>query len=107
MARCSCGRCGKCAVSRHGPASARVAARHFNPFNNLRRCDERRPGMKTHTMFLRLAAFAMALAIAPSAFAQAWPTKPVRLVAAFPPGTPGDVIARLVQPALQATWNQP
>jgi len=45
--------------------------------------------------------------MAPSAFAQAWPTRPVRLVAAFPPGTPGDVIARLIQPALQAAWNQP
>lgn len=63
--------------------------------------------MKANTPLLRLAAFAMALAIAPSAFAQAWPTKPVRLVAAFPPGTPGDVIARLIQPALQAAWNQP
>lgn len=63
--------------------------------------------MKVSTPLLRLAALAMALAVPPSAFAQAWPTKPVRLVAAFPPGTPGDVIARLIQPALQAAWNQP
>ena len=63
--------------------------------------------MKATTLLLRLSALAMALAIAPSAIAQAWPAKPVRLVAAFPPGTPGDVIARLIQPALQATWNQP
>ncbi len=39
--------------------------------------------------------------------AQTWPTKPVRVVASFPPGTPGDVIARLIQPALQAAWKQP
>ena len=63
--------------------------------------------MKVNTPLLRLAVLAIALAMAPSAFAQAWPTKPVRLVAAFPPGTPGDVIARLIQPALQAAWNQP
>ena len=62
--------------------------------------------MKVNTPLLRLAVLAIALAMAPSAFAQAWPTKPVRLVAAFPPGTPGDVIARLIQPALQAAWNQ-
>ncbi|BEP38614.1 tripartite tricarboxylate transporter substrate binding protein (plasmid) [Variovorax sp. V59] len=64
--------------------------------------------MRTTTaLLLRLPAIAMALAIVPPAYAQAWPTKPVRLVAAFPPGTPGDVIARLIQPALQATWGQP
>jgi tripartite-type tricarboxylate transporter receptor subunit TctC len=64
--------------------------------------------MKATTAFLlRLSGIAMALAIVSPAYAQAWPTKPVRLVAAFPPGTPGDVIARLIQPALQATWGHP
>jgi tripartite-type tricarboxylate transporter receptor subunit TctC len=38
--------------------------------------------------------------------AQAWPDKPVRLLVAFPPGAPGDVIARLVQPALQRALGQ-
>lgn len=38
--------------------------------------------------------------------AQSWPTKPVRIIAAFPPGTPGDMIARMIQPQLQATWGQ-
>jgi tripartite-type tricarboxylate transporter receptor subunit TctC len=38
--------------------------------------------------------------------AHAWPDKPVRLVAAFPPGAPGDVIARLVQPSLQQALGQ-
>ena len=41
------------------------------------------------------------------ASAQSWPTKPVRIIAAFPPGTPGDMIARLIQPQLQASWGQP
>jgi tripartite-type tricarboxylate transporter receptor subunit TctC len=58
-------------------------------------------------LLLRISAMAIALAIAPVAYAQAWPTKPVRLIAAFPPGTPGDIIARLIQPALQAAWAQP
>ena len=45
-------------------------------------------------------------AAAPAAFAQTWPTKPVRIVVSFPPGTPGDVIARLIQPTLQSAWGQ-
>lgn len=52
------------------------------------------------------AAALLAFAMAPCASAQNWPTKPVRLVAAFPPGTPGDIIARLIQPSLQQRWGQ-
>src|SRR5574337_35235 len=37
----------------------------------------------------------------------AWPDKPVKLLDSFPPGTPGDVIARLVQPSLQKSLGQP
>jgi tripartite-type tricarboxylate transporter receptor subunit TctC len=50
--------------------------------------------MRVSAPLLRLAVLATALAIAPSAFAQAWPTRPVRLVAAFPPATPGDDSAK-------------
>ena len=39
--------------------------------------------------------------------AHAWPDKPVRLLVAFPPGAPGDVIARLMQPSLQQALGQP
>ena len=41
------------------------------------------------------------------AAAQAWPTKPVKLLVAFPPGAPGDVVARLIQPQLQQALGQP
>nr|WP_315236836.1 tripartite tricarboxylate transporter substrate-binding protein [uncultured Albidiferax sp.] len=54
-----------------------------------------------------LPVIAAALALFGPVHAQTWPTKPVRMVASFPPGTPGDVIARLIQPALQAAWKQP
>ena len=47
------------------------------------------------------------LALAAVAQAQSWPTKPVRLLVAFPAGAPGDVIARLLQPQLQQALGQP
>jgi tripartite-type tricarboxylate transporter receptor subunit TctC len=57
---------------------------------------------------LKLGAATVALAALPTlASAQAaWPTMPVRLLDAFPPGAPGDLIARLIQPALQKSLGQ-
>jgi tripartite-type tricarboxylate transporter receptor subunit TctC len=56
----------------------------------------------------RLAGAALALAaLAPNAaFADNWPSRPVRLVVSFPPGAPGDIVARLVQPQLQQALGQ-
>jgi tripartite-type tricarboxylate transporter receptor subunit TctC len=57
---------------------------------------------------LKTALAALILASAPlGALAQAWPTQPVKLLDAFPPGAPGDLIARLIQPALQKELGQP
>ncbi|MES2635631.1 MAG: tripartite tricarboxylate transporter substrate binding protein [Pseudomonadota bacterium] len=57
----------------------------------------------------RLAAAALlplALA-APSAFAQAWPSKPIRVIVSFPPGGAADQIARAISQPLQEVLGQP
>ena len=40
-------------------------------------------------------------------FAQAWPTKPVRLIVAYPPGGATDTQARIVGQKLTERWGQP
>ncbi len=55
-----------------------------------------------------LLALGPALALPSIASAQApFPDRPVRLVIAFPPGGPTDLIGRLLGQRLSAVWNQP
>ena len=56
---------------------------------------------------LSVMAGAALLAAAPAAFAQAWPTKPVRIVIGAPPGGTADIVARLLAEGLQKEWGQP
>jgi tripartite-type tricarboxylate transporter receptor subunit TctC len=55
----------------------------------------------------RLFAFFLAALIAQSAFGQAWPSKPLRLIVTFPPGGTSDIAARLVGERLGARLGQP
>jgi tripartite-type tricarboxylate transporter receptor subunit TctC len=59
---------------------------------------------------IRIAALAFATSAHMAAFAQdskPWPQKTVRIVIPTAPGAPIDIIARLLQPKLQAQWGQP
>lgn len=47
------------------------------------------------------------LAFAGSAGAQAWPSKPLRIVVSFPPGTTPDTVARVIAPRMQDALGQP
>jgi tripartite-type tricarboxylate transporter receptor subunit TctC len=59
------------------------------------------------------AAFLLAASATPIAQAQApaqaqdFPTRPIRMVIAFPPGGPTDFVGRLLADKLKETWSQP
>ena len=58
--------------------------------------------------FLKIAAGAVALPAMPRvAWAQAYPTRPIKLVVAFPAGGPADTMGRLVGQAMSAKIGQP
>src|SRR5579885_879073 len=53
-------------------------------------------------------AFAAAFALtAPFAGAQEYPSKPIRFLVPFPPGTATDALARAIGPKLHEMWGQP
>ncbi len=57
-------------------------------------------------MSKQLIAFSLALAAAFSVHAQAWPTKPVRIIVPYPPGGAVDVVTRRVAAKLQEQTGQ-
>lgn len=63
---------------------------------------------KPFSNLLRRSLLVAAAALLPTlALAQAYPSKPVRLVVNFPPGGPADVLARSMSEALQTVFKQP
>ena len=58
-----------------------------------------------HRLFSGLAAVAL-LCLSGSVLAQAWPSKPVRVVVTFPPGGTPDIYGRIMSNELAKVWNQ-
>src|SRR3954466_14399977 len=56
---------------------------------------------------LPLLLFVLAATAAPAVLAQTWPSKPVRMVVAYPPGGGIDVMGRQIAEKLTAVWHQP
>jgi tripartite-type tricarboxylate transporter receptor subunit TctC len=56
---------------------------------------------------LRFSGFIVGILFSASVLAQTYPTKPVRLVIAFTPGSSTDIIGRAVAAKLQEMWGQP
>jgi tripartite-type tricarboxylate transporter receptor subunit TctC len=56
---------------------------------------------------MRIPAFVALLALACTAQAQSWPSKPVRVVIPWPPGQATDIATRLVGQRLQEVFGQP
>ena len=54
-----------------------------------------------------LAALCLGAALSPAAFAQAWPTQPVKIVVPTGAGSSLDLIVRLMSDKLAARWGQP
>ena len=59
------------------------------------------------TKILAAAAAICAALLAPAVHAQAWPAKPVKVIAVFPPGGSVDQVARILAQQLQVQTGQP
>ena len=59
------------------------------------------------TWMLKVAGFAVASSLCTIAYAQAYPSKPVRMIVPFPPGGGTDYTARLIGQKLSELWVQP
>src|SRR6188508_229935 len=59
------------------------------------------------TRTLRTIGLAAALAFGTAALAQAWPSKPIKIIVPYPPGGTSDILARAVGQKLQEKWGQP
>jgi tripartite-type tricarboxylate transporter receptor subunit TctC len=62
--------------------------------------------MKTLRIGSALLALVLAVGLVPRAAAQVWPTKPVKLIAVFPPGGSVDQVARIVAQQLMLQTGQ-
>src|SRR5437868_12993823 len=57
-------------------------------------------------MAMKRIAFLILMTLAGHCFAQAWPTKPIRIVIPFPPGNTTDIMSRLIAPKMSERLGQ-
>jgi tripartite-type tricarboxylate transporter receptor subunit TctC len=57
-------------------------------------------------LFVALAALLGSAVLSPNAMAQAWPTKPIRIIVPYPPGGSSDIIARAISKPLSEALKQ-
>jgi tripartite-type tricarboxylate transporter receptor subunit TctC len=63
--------------------------------------------MTTRRVFLaNTAALLAESSLAPAAFAQSFPSKPIRIIVPFPPGGPADTAVRIAQPGMEKVLGQ-
>lgn len=63
--------------------------------------------MKTRILCLLACSLSLMLGMAPSAGAQTYPERTIRIIVSYPPGGSTDLLARLVAPHLSSTWGVP
>ena len=89
--------------------------RSAHPFSTLEPCPMTMPrSWYRYLLHLALGGLAMGIVILPvsaqgpePATAQSYPSRPIRILTGQQPGTPSDVIARLVAEKLTELWGQP
>ncbi|MCX7314128.1 MAG: tripartite tricarboxylate transporter substrate-binding protein [Hyphomicrobiales bacterium] len=59
------------------------------------------------SVLIRSSAALAALALPRGAFAQAFPTKPIKVIVPFPPGGPADTAVRIAQAGMEKSLGQP
>ncbi|MBC7381140.1 MAG: hypothetical protein H7346_27395 [Burkholderiaceae bacterium] len=63
--------------------------------------------MNTPFKLLRVISTLLVTSASTLAFAQTWPSKPIRLVVPYPPGGGTDALLRIIAPKMSASLGQP